>query len=110
MARNFVQNLALGTFISFMIVIASSFLLTEAFGFPLLRGGPIIIILAASVGLSLAFGIATGKGFSRDNVINFILVLAALVGVIWATKHYIPELYSILISDSLQGGFSSIGI
>lgn len=75
---------------------------------PILSTGPILILLLTFILLVMIYSFAEDKNITRDELYLFLLIIAVAVGIVFALKYFVPELFSLL--DKFTGGtFSIIG-
>lgn len=103
MAKWTIKSFALAVFMSWVIVTIINLLLHQILPeIPIIKTGFALLLLLAGVVLSMLFVIVVDKQVNKLEIQWILLVLAISVGLFFAVKNYIPELFSILPASTKQ--------
>lgn len=98
---------AIYLFLAYIIFTALNILLNKfSSKVPIVSTGPILILLLTFVLLVMIYSFAEDKNITRDELYLFLLIIAVAVGIVFALKHFLPQLFSIL--NNFSGGAFSI--
>lgn len=109
MVWNF-KDIGLATIYSYAIMTILNYLFHAAFpSIPILKTGVAILILLVGVILASIFVFTRDGSFSSDDVKGLLVVTAVVIGLYFAIRWALPELFSTYVPVKLQEVFSVLG-
>lgn len=103
MAINWDDILKLSLF-GMAAIFVLSYLATAVFGLPVLKGGPVILILLVFGAILLVWNLASKKNFDFDksDIIALVLVAGIIVSIFIFLPQAVPQIFSTLRTDLLS--------
>ena len=108
MAWNF-KDIGLAVIYSYVAITILNYLFHAAFpSVPILKTGVAVLILFVGIIISTLFVFARDGNFSSDDVKGFLVVVAVVIGLYFAIRWALPELFSAYVPEKLKEVFSVI--
>jgi len=104
-----IKKFALSMLFSLILITIISIFLSSFTDIPIIKTGTSFIIILIGVYVTLLFSVAHDWKFEKKEIYLLIFVAIALTGSMWALKHYLPEIFSILPQQT-KDVFSAVGI
>jgi len=106
------QKINAGGVVIFLLVLlllvqVISFIISSIFkNVPLFKGGQIVIIISAFIGLIALVKTVFKDQFDTKNILGFILIMVVVIGIYIYLPTYLPQLFSFISSSAVDSAQS----
>lgn len=110
MATWTLKDIGLGTIYSYAIITILNYVLHAAFpSIQIVKTGIAILIFFVAIIVSSIFVFARDGSFSKEDVSGLLVITAVVIGLYFAIRWALPDLFSMIAPQSLQEVFSILG-
>ena len=103
MAKFDIKNFILIVVVSYFLVTILNIFLNQIFPeIPIIKSSFALILLLSAVVLIMLFVTVADKKVEKLEIFQFLLVIATVIGLYWAVKTYIPQIFSIVPSNTKE--------
>lgn len=104
------KDIGLATVYSYVIITILNYLFHMAFpSIPILRTGIAILLFFVGIIIASIFTISRDGQFGKDDISGFLTIVAVVIGLYFALRWALPELFSTYVPIKLQEVFSILG-